>query len=158
MKYNAFTVCIEWIKETLLCDIFTKLSQGTPCAKLSATSVIIWCLICPSLREYKCTGIFTRVFRSGIRLHVSLSHFHCTEDDSQPDCSCLLWQCCICHGELLLPDSLNTHTHTHTHTHSSFVGGLWRCFPVLFFLPHPGWVTSRGIALQLSGLVANVLW
>lgn len=35
--------------------------------------------------------------------------FTTTEDDSQPDCSCLLQQCSIRHGELLEFVSLNTH-------------------------------------------------
>lgn len=35
--------------------------------------------------------------------------FNYTEDDSQPDCSCLLRQCSICYGEVAFQFLLNTH-------------------------------------------------
>ncbi len=49
----------------------------------------------------------------------SSSHFHCTENDSQPDCSRLLRQRSICHGELL----------SSKHTHRGCLGWFVKMFP-----------------------------
>lgn len=60
-----------------------------------------------SSREHKCTRAFSlRVLHLKFLLHVFLLNFHATEDDSQPDCSRLLRQRSICHGELLLSVTL----------------------------------------------------
>lgn len=57
--------------------------------------------------EHKCTEAFSlRVLHFKILLHVFLLNFHAAEDDSQPDCSRLLRQRSICHGELLLSVTL----------------------------------------------------
>lgn len=101
-----------------------------------------------SLREHKCTRAFSlRMLHLKFLLHDFLLNFHATEDDSQPDCSRLLRQRSICHGELLLSVTLN----------ADCGWAFFKCFPMLLLACSPGRSPSEGISLQLPGLVADIL-
>lgn len=79
---------------------------------VSTKSLIIWCLMYPFLKVKPNTkmNIFfsSNILQEDLFLSLCLI-FNYTEDDSQPDCSCLLRQCSICYGEVAFQFLLNTH-------------------------------------------------
>lgn len=90
----------EGVRETYLtCLLKCHHIVAVVCPAIRQTTSQLMPNVLPSQSEHKGKARYLPCgsVRSVLK---SLSPLHCTENDSQPDCSCLLRQCSICYGEL----------------------------------------------------------